>query len=382
LNEQRRYYFDWAATAPPPPVQKQFDTALLFGNPSSKHTEGRAARESLEESRRRCAAALDTDTNTTYFTSGATESNTIALFSILLRQADGIKQTLLTTTAEHPSVLQNCATLKQLGIPVYYMDTATYGGADPEILEKNLHKNTDTTMLAMMYVNNENGAVSNLNKLVETARRKSAKKLHIHIDMAQALGKLPLSLRNMDIDSASFSAHKIGGPRGIGILYLRKPLQTLCKGGGQEGGQRPGTENTAGAFYFAETLETLPVQKNYNDAVIKMAHLINALRSIDRCTINPEIRETEDPRFSPYILRASFKNAPGEVMQRLLDDEGFAVSTGSACSSAVKKHPSPKTAADSEEHDFTSIRISIGRDTQIDEIEQLIEAIHRVLRQI
>jgi cysteine desulfurase len=382
---QKRVYLDWAAAAPPSRGdQKTFDNTLFFGNPSSIYMEGRAARTALEDTRRRCADALGADADEIYFTSGATESNAIILFSTLCRHTEGVQQAVLTSPAEHPSIIQNCDSLARTGVPVYYMDIDKNGAASQELLEKALRKHTDTTMLALMYINNETGAVSNLSELIKTARRLSKKTLHIHSDMTQALGKFPVALHDFDIDSASFSAHKIGGPRGIGSLYLRKPAQVLCKGGGQERGIRPGTENTAGAFYFAEVLETLTplIQKNYARAVEKMTRLITSLRSIERCAIIPESRVAEAPEFSPYILLAAFKDIPGEVMQRALDDEGFAVSTGSACSGASKKRPGLKSMGVGDELAFTSIRLSIGWDTSLDDINALVEAARRILTQI
>ncbi|MDR1149594.1 MAG: cysteine desulfurase [Spirochaetaceae bacterium] len=391
---QKRFYFDWAATAPPNRgIQKTFDNAMFFGNPSSMYAEGRAARSALEQARNRCAAALGAAADEIYFTSGATESNAIILFSTLYRRAEGIEQAVLTSAAEHPSIIQNCAALERIGTPAYYMDIERHGGVSQEALERALFKHTNTTVLALMYVNNETGAVTNLHKLVKTARQKSVKKLHIHSDMTQALGKLPVALRDLDIDSASFSAHKIGGPRGIGILYTRKPVQALYKGGGQERGIRPGTENTAGAFYLAEILDTLTplLRENYAAAAKKMNALIASLRSTGRCTIIPECRPPEaaempmefpDINFSPYILQAAFKNIPGEVMVRALDDEGFAVSTGSACSGASKKRPVLKSMGLSDELALTSIRISIGWDTELDDINALTEAVRRILKQI
>jgi cysteine desulfurase len=385
---KNRHYFDWAAAAPPRGTTDEFDETLLFGNPSSLYTEGRAARSTLEDSRRRCAAALGVNTDEIYFTSGATESNAIVLFSTLCRHTDGIPQAVLTSRAEHPSIIQNCVSLTRAGVPAYYIDVDRNGGTGQDSLEKALRGHPDITMLALMHVNNETGAVSNLRELVKTARQ-NKKTLHIHSDMSQALGKLPLSLHDFDIDSASFSAHKIGGPRGIGILYLRGPLRTLYKGGGQEHGIRPGTENTAGAFRFARVLETLTpsIRKNYTDAAKKMSYLINSLSAIDRCTILPECRTAETPdiseaKFSPYILLAAFEKIPGEVMVRALDDEGFAVSTGSACSGKAKNHETLKSMGISDDLASTSIRISIGWNTNTDDINALIETIHRILKQI
>lgn len=385
MNKSGRFYFDWAASAPfllnQLYVLKDLDRPGFFGNPSSGHSEGRAARAALEEARLVCSEALGADEGTIYFTSGATEANSIILFSMLYGHAAGVKQGLITTAAEHPSITKNCVSLEYLGIPVHYMNVDGFGGATPGALEKALRKHTDVTMLALMYVNNETGAISDLRSLVKTARQRDGKPLHIHSDMVQALGKIPFALRDMDIDSAAFSAHKIGGPRGIGILYLRKPVQTLRKGGGQEGGIRPGTENTPGACNFAEAirLRTAAQAKAFGETVVNMAHLIETLRGMKRCTIIPECRQAVDERYSPYILQAAFEDVPGEVMVRALDDLGFAVSTGSACSTGSKKRPVLNAIGIGDALAFTAIRISFGWTTKMDDINALVDAVRRIL---
>jgi cysteine desulfurase len=180
------------------------------------------------------------------------------------------------------------------------------------------------------------------------------------------------------------SAHKLGGPRGIGLLYLRKPLETLYAGGGQEGGIRPCTENTAGALALASCLErrALPeiVGAEYREACRRWKGLINALKTLKRCSLIPEDREEEDPRFSPWILQAAFEGIPGEVMVRALDDAGFAVSTGSACSSAKGNRPVLAAMGVDAQRSFEGIRISQGWSTTTEEIERLIEAIQGILR--
>jgi cysteine desulfurase len=386
LDKTRRYYFDWAATAPPPAGLCGAKTPFeeFFGNPSSRHAEGRTAREALDNARRHCADVLGTEPNSVYFTSGASESNAIVLFSMLYGQAEGIREALLTNPAEHPSITKNGETLAKFGVPVHHTGLADFGGPSPSLLEKALKRRTDTTMIALMYVNNETGAVSDLPALVETARTMQRKPLHIHSDMTQATGKIPFVLRDLDIDSAAFSAHKIGGPRGIGILYLRKPIQVVYRGGGQESGIRPGTENTAAAVYFAEALRSRSdaAAGDYRKAVKNMSRLIQSLRSINRCTIIPDCRLDEDTRFSPYILQAAFSGVPGEVMARALDDAGFAVSTGSACSTASKKRPALNAMGIDDALASASIRISTGWDTKPDDTDALLDALRFTLKRV
>jgi cysteine desulfurase len=201
--------------------------------------------------------------------------------------------------------------------------------------------------------------------------------------MVQAAGKIPLDISGWGIDSASISAHKIGGPRGIGLLYLRKPLEALYAGGGQEGNVRPGTENVAGALTLAACLEThaLPEKLQAENAAARRRwlRLLSALNKIDRCRIIPEERRPDDEGFSPYIVQAAFRDIPGEVMTRALDDLGFAVSTGSACSSASPERPVLAAMGLEDNISLEGIRISQGWSTTDEEIDLLAEAVTEVL---
>jgi cysteine desulfurase len=252
-NILSRHYFDWAATALPgisgggepeaPPV---------FGNPSSPHLEGRLARESLENARTRCASILGVEPKTIYFTSGGTESNAIVLYSYLANKSGA---RLLASAVEHPSIRENISVLEGLGRTAASIPVDGSGRVSPALLEKTLEKYPGVRFAAVMAVNNETGAAMDMAALCGILRRREGAPIHIHCDMVQAAGKTPLDIKGWDLDSASLSAHKLGGPRGVGLLYLRRPLKPLVAGGGQEGGIRPGTENTAGALALAACLE-------------------------------------------------------------------------------------------------------------------------------
>jgi cysteine desulfurase len=377
-DQAPRHYFDWAATA----VPRVFtDPGAAFGNPSSLHLEGKQAREKLEEARSRCAAVLGTAEKTIYFTSGGTESNSLVLHSALLRQHGGF---ILYSAAEHPSVRENCHVLERLGKQIGTVGVDHAGRVSPELFGKALEKYGDVRFAALMAVNNETGAASDIKTLSALARSRGGAPVHIHCDMVQALGKIPVDISGWDIDSASASAHKLGGPRGIGLLYLRRPLEPLYSGGGQEGGIRPGTENTAGALALAECLElhcrneTLAAE--YEGARRRWDALVGELRAIDRCALIPEDRKAGDGAFSPYILQAAFKEIPGEVMIRALDDLGFACSTGSACSSSSPERPVLAAMGVDPRRRVEGIRISQGWSTTDEEIRLLTAAIREVLR--
>jgi cysteine desulfurase len=337
------------------------------------------ARQALEDARERCAKVLGVRPQELYFSSGGTESNALVLQSLLLRK----NAPCLISAVEHPSVSENALVLERLGVSLGHIGVDPDGRVSESALENALAKLPGARLAAIMGVNNETGAVMDLGALTRVLRRRPGAPVHAHSDLAQALGKIPLDIPLWDIDSASFSAHKLGGPRGVGLLWLRKPLQVLSAGGGQEGGIRPGTENTAGACALAECMELLAgrrqAEANYEAAAERWERLIQALRNMGRCSLIPENRGDRDPNFSPWILQAGFKNIPGEVMARALDDAGFAVSTGSACSSRKQQRPVLLAMGISAARSFEGIRISQGWSTTMEEIDKLIAAIGTIL---
>jgi cysteine desulfurase len=384
---ESRHYFDWASTAIP--ENPRFNAP--FGNPSSLHHEGRHAKEALESARGRCAAVLKVPAETLYFTSGGTESNCIVLYSYIARQGAG---RITASMGEHSSVSENLRILDRLGRQTGIIPIDPLGRVTESLLLKTLTQYDNIRFMAIMAVNNETGTVNDIAGLRKIT---ADKPVHFHCDMVQAVGKIPIDICGSGVDSASFSAHKIGGPRGIGILYLRKPLEALYMGGGQEKHIRPGTENVIGALSLAQCLEThaLPetVAAEYVKAEARFSRLICELRKIDRCRLIPTTRaklrekreeskkdEGDDSEFSPYIVQAAFKDIPGEVMVRALDDLGFAVSTGSACSSARPERPVLAAMGIDDKLGLEGIRISQGWSTTDEEIDLLLAAIREVLK--
>jgi cysteine desulfurase len=349
----------------------------IFGNPSSPHREGRLAREALESARSRCAAVLGVKPECLYFTSGGSESNALVIHSLLRRER---KTRVLYSAVEHPSVRENCLVLERLGFPSGVVGVEKDGRVTGKTLARALEKFPDARFAALMAVNNETGALMDIASLSALIREKP---VHLHCDLVQAAGKVPLDISGWDPDSASLSAHKLGGPRGVGLLYLKKPLKPLYTGGEQEGGVRPGTENTSGALAFAEALEKQArpeaLEEGRTKAAERWKHLIEGLRKTPRCVLIPEDREAEDSRFSPWILQVRFKDAPGEVMVRALDSEGFAVSTGSACSSSSPERPVLRAMGLDDAACLEGIRVSQGRSTTMEDIEALIRGVEKVL---
>jgi len=376
MPNESRYYFDWAATAKPeyPPL----DPSVHYGNPSSLHKEGRLAKEALEDARRRCALVLNVPPETLYFTSGGTESNCIVLYSHIARQGKG---RITASNGEHSSITENLRIIDRLGRQTHSIPIDKLGRVTESCLLKTLTQYDNVRFTAIMAVNNETGTINDIAGLRKITVNKEPP-IHFHCDMVQAIGKIPVDIAGWGVDSASFSAHKIGGPRGIGLLYLRKPLEALYTGGGQEKNIRPGTENVGGALALARCLENRALPETaaaeYAKAQSRCERLICALKEIDRCRVIPDERESGG--FSPYILQAAFNDIPGEVMVRALDDIGFAVSTGSACSSAKPERPVLTAMGVGDKLGLEGIRISQGWSTTDEEIDLLLEAIREVLK--
>jgi cysteine desulfurase len=374
-------YFDWAATA-------VFDSSLAadapFGNPSSKHAAGKAAKAAYDDARARCARVLDIDPRHLYFTGCGSEANTIVIHSFLRRKLEsGGTGALLYSAVEHPSVLENCLLLRHYGMEAREIAVEQDGRVSPASLEKAFGAGKPPAFVAIMAVNNELGSVNDIAALTAWIRANSERPIHIHVDCVQALGKVPLPLSLWDIDSASFAAHKICGPRGIGILYLRKPLIPPYIGGGQEMGMRPGTENVAGALAFAAALEKYAAPSRlaayHAEASRRMARLRAGLELSGRVRFIPGCR-IEGPCFSPYILQASFDGVPGEVLARALDEKGFCISTGSACSSTKAERPVLSAIGVDERQRLEGARFSQGYTTTEAAIDALLRAVSDTLK--
>ena len=402
-------YFDWAAGAP---VDQEVlegirDISVRFyGNPSSIHRAGREAEELLNTSRVRFSELLGCRDDEIIFTSGGTESNNLVLFSLLSMKPG---KRLVLSSIEHASVYEPAKKLGRLGFDVQFVPVNKNGFVEPEKIEEALDERT--VMVSLMLVNNETGAVQPVSEIAYLIRKYSerhGRKIHFHTDAVQAFGKIHFNPVEMGVDSASLSAHKIGGPRGVGALFLKRGsiMESLYCGGGQEYGLRPGTENTPGIYVFVLAAERRlsGMDEELERAGELESFLIHELLSMEDVHIIPEIRgEVVDMRcggeesfqkrhvspalrrgmkssrdkkfrFSPYILSVSFPPLPGEVLVRGLEGRGILVGTGSACSSKKKERfrvfDSMKVPRDISS---SSIRISTGHTTGKYEAVKLLE---------
>jgi len=377
-------YLDWAATAPPDPeiLELSSKAALEFpGNPSSAHPAGLAARVALEGARERVARALGVAAGSVIFTSGGTESNHLPMLSLLQRPARG---SIALSAIEHPSVSELAKSLAAAGWRVHSIPCDRDGIVSPEAVVSALHE--DTALVCVMAVNNETGAIQPVAEIARALRSATGpgtgrRPAHFHVDAVQAVGKVLIDLKADGIDTASASAHKIAGPRGIGILVANRAFEPFVRGGGQEGGTRPGTENLAGAMALALALERARLDHSRLDrARGLMARIVSGLRSIPGVTTIPASRGETDPRFSPWILQAATANVPGEVLVRVLGERGIFVSTGSACSSKKKSRPVLEAMGVSAETRQNAFRVSIGPTTSDGDVDAFLAELDRATR--
>lgn len=388
-------YFDWAATAIPD--QDILEAALkeslaAWANPSSVHAAGKEARAALEKARSDCAAVLGVQAKQIYFTSGGTESDHIPLLAILNRPEKG---NVAVSSIEHPALREMAEELKKVGIECRLIPSDKNGFVTPEAVLQTV--DAKTLFVSVMAVNNETGAIQPVKEIAAALEQayKGKRKPRFHVDCVQALGKVPIDFLNEPgIDSAAFSAHKICGPRGIGILYLKKEEEIFLRGGGQEGGVRSGTENLFGAIAFAKCLErhaiSAPVAEAKNGGKPKSAarfeeqkewtaSFIGGLLSIRGCEIIPKARGVLSQEcFSPWVLQASFNKIPGQVMLRALDAKGICVSTGSACSSKKASRPILEAMGVPAAQRETSVRFSFGPKTTQAGMQALLDAVKEV----
>ncbi|MDR1933785.1 MAG: cysteine desulfurase [Spirochaetales bacterium] len=371
-------YLDWAATSPIDPDVAGYmrDVSIEnFGNPSSIHSFGEKAKTLLEDSRAVCASVLGCSPQAVFFTSGGSESNNIIFSSFLRKSRPGH---IVTSAVEHSGVYEPSRILEKFGWKVSRVGPGASGRIDADEVAAALRP--ETALVSVMLVNNETGMIQPVREIAAAVRAFTASgggkaRIHIHTDAVQAAGKIPLAADDLGVDSLSLSAHKFRGPRGVGILVAgaaggNKP-EPLYVGGGQEDGLRPGTENVAGVAAMARALDLARagLEKNYERAQSLMNILFEAMRGCDRCRVLPADRLANPDRYSPYIVSLAFPPVPGEVLVRVMNDKGYGISTGSACSARKKRDTRVLEGSGvSPAEAFSSARISVGPATSEEEI--------------
>ncbi|MFZ5364885.1 MAG: cysteine desulfurase family protein [Patescibacteria group bacterium] len=383
-----RVYFDNAATTP---VDSEVMKSMLpffsekFGNPSSVHSFGQEAEAALSESRDKIAKVLGAKSKEIIFTSGATESNNLAILGVAEYFARK-KPHFITSKIEHPAVLETFKELKKRGFDVDFINVTPEGLVRIDEIEKKIKKNT--VLVSVMLANNEIGTlqpVREIAPLIEAVRKKRTAKdlpLYLHTDAAQAFNYIPCSVDYLGVDLLTISGQKIFGPKGIGCLYVRESvkIKPIAFGGHQEHGLRPGTINVPLIVGLGKAMELADRDRASN--IKKVKKLQDKIWS--------EIQKIKDVRLNgdwqqrlPNNLNVSFKNAEGESILMMLDMEGFAVSTGSACSSGSLE-PSHVLTAIGVKPQWThgSVRISLGKYNTEVEAKQFLNVLPKIIERL
>ena len=380
-----RVYMDHSATTPlHPEVEEELKSNFgLFGNPSSMHSFGREARRKIEDAREKVAGLIDADVASIIFTGGGSESNNTVLKVVTCSDATCVhcpanRKQIITSTIEHPSVLNTVQTLDSRGIPATYIDVDETGTVDLARLEAEVSERS--ALVSVMMANNEIGTIQNIKKVTEIAHKHGAL---VHTDAVQAVGKIPVSIRELGVDFLSFSGHKLYGPKGVGVLYARRdaPYCTFIHGGHQENGRRAGTLNNLGIIGLGKAVELAKGEMEEREK--RIAGLKARLRKgIDKSI--PDIHVNGDQENClAGTLNVSFRGAEGEAILLYLDLEGIAVSTGSACASGSldPSHVLLATGVDAELA-HGSIRFSIGAFNTEEEVDYVLDKLPRVIEKI
>lgn len=370
-------YLDYAATTPVDPrvVAKMFECLTLdgnFANPASKsHKYGWFAAEAVDIARNQIADLIGADSREIVFTSGATESDNIAIIGVANALKDCTRKKIITSSIEHKAVLDPCAYLEKQGYEVVYLKPNAEGEITSDELLKHLDENT--LLVSIMHANNEIGVVNDIETLAKISKDKGAL---FHADCAQSVGKLPINLKKISADFISLCAHKVYGPKGIGALFVRSGStipEAVIHGGGHERGMRSGTLATHQIVGMGEAFEI--AKKEMKKESIRLTELrnkfANALLEIDGVTLNGSLEHR-----LPNNLNLSFAGINGEAFIMGLRD--IAVSMGSACTSASLL-PSYvlKELGLSDDLAHSSIRFSFGRFTTEEEIDFAIELVKK-----
>jgi cysteine desulfurase len=369
----RHFYFDHNATTPIAPESLEAMSLCLgqvYGNASSIHYFGQLAKQRLEAARRQVAALIGCDPKQLAFTSGGTESDNLAILGVA-RAAAGVERHVITSAIEHPAVLGPCAQLEREGVTVTRVPVDATGIVDPDDIRRALRP--ETVLISIMHANNELGTIQPIAEIAAIARHAG---IPLHVDGVQALGKIPVNVRELGVDLYSVSAHKLYAPKGVGALYVRKgvKLSGVTFGGQHERGRRPGTENVPAIAGFGAAAELAMANIESESA------RLGALRDRLEATILDRIPHTRvngsRMHRTPNTTNIQFDGVDGEAMVIALDLRGFAVSTGSACSSGAVTPSHVLTAIGlSADSARSSIRFSLGAANTPEQVDDLAEAI-------
>ncbi len=378
--KNKKIYFDYAATTP---VDARVLKAMLpyfkekFGNTMSIHWFGQEAKLALEKSRKIVADLMGAKPEEIIFTSSATESNNLALKGIALAHKNKGRH-IIISPIEHPCIMESAKWLKAQGFEIEKVPVDKYGIVDLSKLKKAIRK--DTILVSIIHASNEIGTIQPIAEIGKICREK---KVYFHTDAVQSFGKIPIDVKKMNIDLLTASSHKMYGPKGAGCLFIREgiKIEPLLHGGGQERGIRSSTVNVASIVGFAKACEICKKEmKRESKRLAKLRDKLikSVLKNIKETKLNghPKLRLPNNVNFSFYGIE-------GEALVMQLDLEGFAVSTGSACSS-TKLEPSYVLLAIglTPQKAYSSLRITLGRQTTEKQVNQLIKVLPKAVSKL
>ncbi len=372
-------YMDNAATTP---VRPEVIRAMMpyfseyFGNASSIYELAQQSRGTLDQARRGVARSLGCRTSEVVFTSGGTESDNAALKGVAFALRN-VGNHIITTSIEHHAVLHTCHQLEQFGFDITYLPVDSEGLVDPDDVARAVTERT--ILVSVMLANNEIGAIQPISEIVSAVARgaeRAGQKIYMHTDAVQAVGAIKVNVRELGVDLLSLSAHKLGGPKGVGALYIKRgtPFEPLIMGGGQERDRRSGTENLPGIVGLAEAMRLADAEREQVSAHLtrlrdRVIHGIHERMGEVRLNGHPTQR-------LPNNVNVSFENVEGEPILLGLDFAGICASSGSACS-AASLEPSHVLTAIGLSADLAqgSLRITVGKDNTDEEVDYLLETL-------
>lgn len=373
-------YFDYAATTP---ISDEVLQAMLpylqkqYGNPSGTYQLAREAKAGVEQARRQVAQGIGATSREIFFTSGGTESNNWAIQMGAKIAKQTKKNHFITSSIEHHAVLRPMEELERQGFEVTYLPVNSQGFVDCQQLEQAIRG--DTVMVSIMAVNNEVGTIQNIPKIGEICNRHN---LLFHCDGVQAVGKIPVLVKDWNLDFFSMSGHKLNAPKGVGALYIKNSnlAHSLLFGGEQERGLRAGTENVASIVGFGKGLEwstSTLLERNHKIKELSQA-LKSGLLEIPRVVLNG----SWDNRIAGNV-NVSIEGVEGEMLLLLLDQEGIAVSSGSACSSG-SLNPSHVLLAMGQSSDLAkgSLRLTLGYENTMEEVQKVLFSVRKSVEQL
>ena len=376
----KKVYFDYNATTPIHNEVANFVKPFLyelFGNPSSLHWSGREVRGFYDKAKKQVAGLIKAESGEIIFTSCGTESDNHAIKGAAYAMREKGNH-IITSTVEHPGVLNACKYLETRGYKVTYLPVDGNGRVQPDDIKKAVRK--DTILITIMYANNETGTIMPIREIGEIARTSG---ILFHSDMVQAIGKIDIDVRSLNVDLASFSGHKVYAPKGVGALYVREGvvIDNLIHGGHQEEGKRSGTENMVGIAAFGKACEIIGSEikeENRRMEYLRKSLLDGIMEKVENVRLNGDLVDR-----LPNTINLSFEYVESESLLLALDMNGVAVSSGSACSSGSFE-PSHVLLSMGIPAELcqTAIRFSLGIGNTEEDVDYVLSVIPRTVNRL